>query len=255
MSILASDEVSWDTVANVHNIMVENETHIDDYMLKHKYITKSMRYIVVDWLFTVHYGYKLNYGFSEETFFRTINILDRFLTVKNDVTRKYFQLYASASFLLATKIEEDWDRFDSDKLIEKLVYLTDSAFTVDELIQSEIEVLKTLDFNLLHVVHCDFIDRITYYNDEELTLTYHILKIVLFEYDMTIKWKSSILVRAIMTVVKKIPEVDGLLLQCIKEIKMSLINLPPKTLVSFNKYSKERCKVLAMFDAYEKFIC
>jgi hypothetical protein len=76
MSIISSDEVSHDAVMNMHNIMIENETY--DYMNKQNEITKSIRCSAINWLFIAHECLKKDNNFSEETYFRTISIFDRF---------------------------------------------------------------------------------------------------------------------------------------------------------------------------------
>lgn len=51
------------------------------YMKKQSDINESMRAILVDWLIDVHLKFKL----LNETLFLTINIIDRYLSLKGNV--------------------------------------------------------------------------------------------------------------------------------------------------------------------------
>lgn len=69
----------------------------------HIVITSKMREILVDWLIGVHAAFKL----SPESLYLTINIVDRFLSVKA-VPRRELQLVGMSSMLIACKYEELW---------------------------------------------------------------------------------------------------------------------------------------------------
>lgn len=60
-------------------------------------IKEYMREILVDWLIDVHRIFKL----SAETFYLTINIIDRFLAVKI-VPRRELQLVGMVAMLIAS---------------------------------------------------------------------------------------------------------------------------------------------------------
>ena len=66
-------------------------------------INPSMRAILVDWLVDVHNKFEL----SPETFYLTINIIDRFLATKI-VPRRELQLVGIGAMLIASKYEEIW---------------------------------------------------------------------------------------------------------------------------------------------------
>jgi len=66
-------------------------------------INASMRAILVDWLVDVHNKFEL----SPETFYLTINIIDRFLARKA-VPRRELQLLGIGAMLIASKYEEIW---------------------------------------------------------------------------------------------------------------------------------------------------
>lgn len=81
--------------------MTQNE--ILDYMASQPDINDKMRSILVDWLIDVHRKFEL----MPETLYLTINIVDRFLSIKV-VPRKELQLVGISSMLIASKYEELW---------------------------------------------------------------------------------------------------------------------------------------------------
>ena len=66
-----------------------------------KHLNEKMIQILIDWLEEVHLKFKL----LTETFFLTINLIDRLLD-KVQITRNEFQLVAVSSLLIACKYEE-----------------------------------------------------------------------------------------------------------------------------------------------------
>lgn len=98
-----------------------------------------MRAILVDWLIDVHLKFKL----LNETLFLTINIIDRFLSTKQTVQRSKLQLLGVSSLLISTKYEEIYP-----PTVKDLVYITDNAYTKDEILQMESNILVALDFTI-----------------------------------------------------------------------------------------------------------
>lgn len=74
-----------------------------DYMGSQPDVNAKMRAILVDWLIEVHKKFEL----MPETLYLSINIVDRFLSLKV-VSRKELQLVGISSMLLACKYEEIW---------------------------------------------------------------------------------------------------------------------------------------------------
>ena len=97
-----------------------------------------MRAILVDWLVDVHAKFKL----LTETLFLTVNIIDRYLSLKQ-ITRARLQLVGVASLLITTKYEEIYPPNLND-----FVYITDNAYTKEEILEMESDILCVLDFNL-----------------------------------------------------------------------------------------------------------
>ena len=97
-----------------------------------------MRGILVDWIIEVH----LRFHLMPETLFLTINIIDRYLE-KTQIRRTKLQLVAVAALLIASKYEEIYVPELND-----FVFISDSAFTKEEILQMERQILVKLEFNL-----------------------------------------------------------------------------------------------------------
>ena len=97
-----------------------------------------MRGILIDWLVEVHVKFKL----LPETIYLTTNLIDRYLTHAK-VNRNKLQLVGVASMLIATKYEEIYA-----PEVRDFVYITDNAYTADEILEMEYRILKALDFDV-----------------------------------------------------------------------------------------------------------
>nr|KJB59694.1 hypothetical protein B456_009G267700 [Gossypium raimondii] len=95
-----------------------------NYMEQQYDINQRMRGILIDWLVEVHYKFEL----MEETLYLTINLIDRFLAVKQ-IARKKLQLVGVTAMLLACKYEEV-----SVPVIEDLVLISDKAYSRQEVL-------------------------------------------------------------------------------------------------------------------------
>lgn len=73
------------------------------YMHTQPEINEKMRSILIDWLVEVHVKFDL----SPETLYLTINLIDRFLSLKT-VPRRELQLLGVSALLIASKYEEIW---------------------------------------------------------------------------------------------------------------------------------------------------
>ena len=108
------------------------------YMDNQEDINEKMRAILIDWLIEVHLKFKL----LPETLYLTINLLDRYLSLEQ-VTRQKLQLLGVTSMLIACKYEEIYP-----PIVKDFVYITDNAYTKEEILVMERRVLEKVDFNL-----------------------------------------------------------------------------------------------------------
>ena len=128
-----------------YNLLKEEERGISpraeyDYMKNQKEINEKMRSILVDWIIDVHF----KFGFTDETLFMTISIIDRYLT-KNQIKRSNFQLLGITALMIACKHEE----IDLPK-VDDFIYITDNAYIKSQVIKMEEEVLSKLNFEFLY---------------------------------------------------------------------------------------------------------
>lgn len=110
----------------------------NSFLLNSEEINGKIRSILVDWLVSVHRRFKL----LPETLFLTVNLIDRFLFIQ-ETSRKELQLVGITALFLAAKYEEIYP-----PELRDLILLTDKAFTKDQTIVMERQILKTLDFQV-----------------------------------------------------------------------------------------------------------
>eukprot|EP00814_Leptocylindrus_danicus_P013670 CAMPEP_0116017114 /NCGR_PEP_ID=MMETSP0321-20121206/7863_1 /TAXON_ID=163516 /ORGANISM="Leptocylindrus danicus var. danicus, Strain B650" /LENGTH=382 /DNA_ID=CAMNT_0003487261 /DNA_START=630 /DNA_END=1778 /DNA_ORIENTATION=- len=108
------------------------------YMSKQPHINEKMRGILVDWLTEVHLKFKL----VPETLYLCINLIDRFLS-RREVNRSKLQLLGVTCLLVASKYEEIYP-----PELRDLVYICDSAYAKEEILDMEEVVLKTLKYKI-----------------------------------------------------------------------------------------------------------
>ena len=109
-----------------------------NYMMKQTDLTPNMRAILVDWLIDVHHKFNL----VPETFFLTINIIDRFLSEKV-ISRQRLQLVGITAMFISSKYEEI-----ASPAVQDFVKITKDAYTKEEVLRMERIMLQVLDFNL-----------------------------------------------------------------------------------------------------------
>lgn len=120
-----------------------------DYMDSQKDINSKMRAILVDWLVEVHMKYKL----KTETLFIAVNLVDRYLD-QRQLTRKHLQLCGVTSMLIAAKFEEIYP-----PEVRDFVYITDNAYTKDDILMMEVSMLTVLKFNICCPTAAHFLER------------------------------------------------------------------------------------------------
>lgn len=161
-----------------------------DYMVSQTDINEKMRGILTDWLVEVHLKFKL----MPETLFLTCNLIDRFLEAK-PVTRKNLQLVGVTAMLIASKYEEIWA-----PEVRDFVYISDKAYTREQILAMEKLMLNTLHFNLTLPTSYSFLARYIkaagcHYDKQITMLTSYMIELCLPEYS-TLKYSASMLATA-----------------------------------------------------------
>ena len=109
----------------------------------------TMRAILVDWLVEVHMKFRL----VQETLYLCVNIIDRYLSLVQ-VRRPKLQLVGVTALLLACKYEEIFP-----PEVRDCVYITDRAYTRQEILDMEREIVGKLEFKMTVPTACNFLQR------------------------------------------------------------------------------------------------
>lgn len=117
---------------------------------RQKEINSKMREILIDWLVDIHFQFKM----KSRTLYLAVYLIDTYLSYKQ-IQRKNYQLLGIGAFLISCKEEEM-----KPPSMEDLIYLTDFAYTKESLFEMEIDILKTVDFNLIIPLAIDFYEPI-----------------------------------------------------------------------------------------------
>ena len=172
-----------------------NPKPIYTYMKNQKEINDQMRSILVDWIIDVHH----KFGFTDETLFMTVLIIDRYSSVEQ-ITRIKYQCLGITALMIACKHEE----INVPK-VEDFIYITDNAYTKDEVFQMENDVLSKLNFSLLYPSPIKFYEYLSLHFN--FPKKYHMLGKYLMEsflLDLNyIKYKPSIISCACTYIVMK----------------------------------------------------
>lgn len=126
-----------------------------DYMDTQTDITPKMRMILIDWLLEVHTKYRL----CPETLHLTVNLIDRYLSRKQ-ITRKTLQLIGVTAMFIASKFEEI-----TPPVLNDWVYITDKAYTKDDVLMMECTMLSTLNFKIVVPTAAHFFEHLAASND------------------------------------------------------------------------------------------
>jgi cyclin B len=123
-------------------------------------VNDKMRAILVDWLVEVHRMFKL----LPETLFLAVNIIDRYLSL-TQISREKLQLVGVTAMLIASKYEEIYAPEVND-----FVYISDGAYTKQQILKMEQTLLNTLNFNITHPSSLHFLRRYSKAGGSDYTL-------------------------------------------------------------------------------------
>jgi len=142
-------------------LMQKEKDRVDPgYLATQVDINEKMRGILVDWLVEVHRMFKL----LPETLFLGVSIIDRFLSTK-PISRDSLQLVGITAMLIASKYEEIYAPECND-----FVYISDGAYTKQQILQMEQTILNVLNFNITHPSALHFLRRYSKAGGSDYTL-------------------------------------------------------------------------------------
>ncbi|KAJ3087855.1 G2/mitotic-specific cyclin [Quaeritorhiza haematococci] len=166
------------------------------YMDQQPEIHWNMRTILVDWLVQVHSRFRL----LPETLYLTVNIIDRFLSIKL-VSIAKLQLVGIASLFVACKYEEE-----RVPAVADLVYMVDGAYDSEEILKAERFLLGLLEFNLYYPGPMNFLRRISKadnYDVNDRTLAKYLIEATLVD-ERFLAWMPSMVAAAAMYLARKV---------------------------------------------------
>lgn len=109
---------------------------------RHPSIVPRMRTVLLDWLSEVCEVYTLH----RETFYLTIDYIDRYLSTNaNIVPKQQLQLIGVAALMIAAKVEEIYPPKVSD-----YAYVTDGACSSQDILSTEMNILAVSQMEFLN---------------------------------------------------------------------------------------------------------
>lgn len=182
-------------------------------------INEKMRAILIDWLVDVHLKFKL----IPETFYLTVNIIDRFLGAF-PINRQKLQLVGVAAMLIASKYEEIYP-----PEVKDFEYVTDRAYTREDILDMEGKIIACLNFNLTTPSSYRFLERyakVAGFDEKAFQLARYLLELATVEYKM-IKYLPSNIACSAIYLVNKIHKREGWSDLMIKHAKYSETQVRP----------------------------
>uniref|UniRef100_A0A915KN46 G2/mitotic-specific cyclin-B3 n=1 Tax=Romanomermis culicivorax TaxID=13658 RepID=A0A915KN46_ROMCU len=186
-------EFAWDIFQYYYQR--ENQFKVSDYMHKQSTVTHQMRSILVDWMVEIQESFELNH----ETLYQAVKMTDLFLE-KRVVDKRMLQLVGTAALFISSKFDER-----CPPACEDFLYICDDAYTRDQLLSMERDMLKILQFDLGFPLSYRFLRRYaktTKLGMETLTLARFILESSLMHYEF-VSYKESLMASACLLLALK----------------------------------------------------
>ena len=229
-----------------------------NFMSKQKAIDKIRRMFYINWIMEVH----CKLGFSDESLYKTISIIDRYSSIKSISLKEYPCLFITA-FMIACRHEEI-----KMPTVEYLLFLTCNYYSKEDVLNMEKDILLTLPYNLLSPSPIKFYEYLSLILGLDKK-AYFLGKFLMesFLYDLNyIKFRPSIISCTCAYIAMKIFKKDNYkesykkqwykiegeegyeieigcnIKDCAKKIcKFLKVILKGKSLYCYKKYSKDNC--------------
>ncbi|XP_057549596.1 G2/mitotic-specific cyclin S13-7-like [Amaranthus tricolor] len=173
----------------------EDECRPREYMDSQPDINEKMRAILVDWLIEVHSRFEL----VPEALYLTINLVDRFLSIKA-IPRRELQLVGIGAMLIACKYEEIWAPEVND-----FVAICERAYNNEQILKMEKAILGKLEWYITvptpYVFLSRYIKASIPENDME-NLVYFLAELALMNYHCSISFSPSMIAASAVLVAR-----------------------------------------------------
>ena len=207
-------------------------------------INSKMRAILIDWLIDVH----LKFNFKQETLYITIYIIDAYLSLKK-IERCNFQLLGVTALLIACKQNEILFR-----KLNEYVYITDNAYTEEDIRKMENNVLHTLNFNILFPSSLTFYEilcnKLDLYKDKKKYIFGEFLMESFYLDENCLKYNASTIACAVGYIVMKYFKMENYK-ECYNP---KIFNIKPVNEL-IEKYSKSNSYPIYIIKECAKDIC
>ena len=187
------------------NLLQEERTlkvkPIYGYMSSQTDINIKMRAILVDWLIEMHD----KFNFKPQTLFQTIWLIDTYLSLKY-IKRSDFQLLGLGCMYISCKYHEIFY-----PILKDCVEITDGAYTKDDLLRIEKDILKTINYNIIPPSQEDFYNLIAKafeFGEKEINLGKFFMENSLIDYNM-IKYPPSVIAVSCCYIVMKFFKIEN----------------------------------------------
>jgi hypothetical protein len=236
-------QVPYDYIDDIYENLILEEREMEGlfgYMTRQTDLTEKMRAILVDWLIEVHFKFKL----SQETLFLCTYLIDKYLS-KILISKNKLQLVGISALLIACKYEEIFS-----PELRDFVYVTDKAYTKEEILALETDMLAILKFDITVPSSLKFFQILAQNLDlgeKETSLGYYLLELFLLDY-RSLKYKPSVTSASVAYLVSKIFKKNShnkifeffeyeknLLKECAKDIIFLHENIESTQLVSVKR--------------------
>ena len=158
-----------------------------------------MRSILVDWLVEVHMKFRL----MPETLYLCVNVIDRYLSIVA-VERQKLQLVGVTALLVACKYEEIYP-----PEVKDCVYITDRAYTRQQVLDMEKDIVKKLEFKFTVPTGYPFLQRFLHIakaNETVSHLASYYMERMLQEYNF-LRYRPSLIAAAAVCLALNNPDV------------------------------------------------
>ncbi|WAR27887.1 CCNB3-like protein [Mya arenaria] len=163
---------------------------VEPYMSSQRFLTSSMRAILVDWLVEVQENFELNH----ETLYLAVKLVDMYMSTIT-TPKESVQLVGAVALFIAAKFDER-----CPPLVEDFLYICDDAYKRTEFLDMERAILHAVGFDIGMPLSYRFLRRYAKCNRanmETLTLGRYILEMSLMEYDFVPRRESEMAAAAL----------------------------------------------------------
>ena len=171
------------------------------YMASQSDINIKMRAILVDWLIEMHE----KFNFKSQKLYQTIWLIDTYLSLKY-IRRSDFQLLGLGCMYISCKFNEIFY-----PILKDCIEISDGAYTKEDLLNIEKDILKTINYNVLPPSKEDFYNIIAKafeFGEKQYYLGKFFMENSLIDYNM-IKYPSSVIAVACSYIVMKFFKIEN----------------------------------------------